>query len=107
MLVISGRRSAGYLQSALTRFNLAIEMLVISGAWTRRGNSFSIVVSISQSRCLSFQGAFHVTMTTEFRSFNLAIEMLVISGHAVPAAAHCHNRGFNLAIEMLVISGEG
>ena len=86
-------------------FNLAIEMLVISGEHIRfRPVDAAIGVSISQSRCLSFQDGGRRTAPRLLESFNLAIEMLVISGQ--PSLARSEPPyGFNLAIEMLVISG--
>ena len=62
-------------------FNLAIEMLVISGN-VRNPDS-----SVGLGR------------------FNLAIEMLIISGQYMPAFPQAGNLRFNLAIEMLIISG--
>ena len=57
-------------------------MLVISGLYGEKFlDTLSRLVSISQSRCLSFQGC--DTLPGRFLSdirFNLAIEMLVISG---------------------------
>ena len=81
MLVISGfvvgQASTIVLQAC---FNLAIEMLVISGSVRVDTTRTSLSVSISQSRCLSFQ-ANHPSPTATFATcFNLAIEMLVISG---------------------------
>ena len=179
MLVISGDTRFSHLPCRGRRFNLAIEMLVISGtlpsgrlrlsdtwfqsrnrdachfratrvlpqksrvstfqsrnrdachfrAGTRRRNGTTSVrfqsrnrdachfrgfprgvsssfsaVSISQSRCLSFQDEQLKRQIREYQRFNLAIEMLVISGtppQHQPRLQHC----FNLAIEMLVISG--
>ena len=37
-------------------------------------------VSISQSRCLSFQGVWDSALVLSILGFNLAIEMLIISG---------------------------
>ena len=81
MLVISGlvlsraRRVCGAF-----RFNLAIEMLVISGLTFASKCGIIYLVSISQSRCLSFQGTKPTTQLSLLSCFNLAIEMLVISG---------------------------
>ena len=111
-------------------FNLAIEMLVISGARGEARNEAAVVVSISQSRCLSFQVArlnrqrtacvyvsisqsrclsFQVALPAHASGlpgcFNLAIEMLVISGGCRDRIIRDRRDGFNLAIEMLVISG--
>ena len=61
-------------------FNLAIEMLFISGdkdAWIPVD---TLHVSISQSRCFSFQVEEHPISINSVVSFNLAIEMLFISG---------------------------
>ena len=113
------------------RFNLAIEMLVISGCKSSAVTVSANTVSISQSRCLSFQVAtthapsYQVASKFQSRnrdachfreldfrlicrclpSFNLAIEMLVISGPITPELRAVLLGGFNLAIEMLVISG--
>ena len=64
-----------------TSFNLAIEMLIISGSAVR-------ILNPNLIRC-----------------FNLAIEMLIISGTADAHAEMDVSSGFNLAIEMLIISG--
>ena len=64
----------------------------------------NLVVSISQSRCLSFQVYPTGSITEPAPCFNLAIEMLVISGLPM-LRQHLRPEGFNLAIEMLVISG--
>ena len=88
------------------RFNLAIEMLVISGSASKNSNNSSRPVSISQSRCLSFQGRKVKRLRQPIHlSFNLAIEMLVISGQHWHRYQFGQCLGFNLAIEMLVISG--
>ena len=92
--------------SALARFNLAIEMLIISGCEHESAARHHIRVSISQSRCLSFQARWReVVMPLSVGSFNLAIEMLVISGTICPRRT-TRISCFNLAIEMLVISGD-
>ena len=80
-------------------------MLVISG-----NNSVApmprMKVSISQSRCLSFQvEELARADDIPILSFNLAIEMLVISGAFTAGGMLRGLHGFNLAIEMLVISG--
>ena len=129
MLIISGSKdSLLYLLS--NGFNLAIEMLVISGHRLFARGGRQGVVSISQSRCLSFQvgrqsclpllsdmfqsrnrDACHFRLPDGFLRlelagcFNLAIEILVISGGGCGSGLGllaC----FNLAIEMLVISGK-
>ena len=118
------------MQAVKQRFNLAIEMLVISGEY-EKGMKDLLSVSISQSRCLSFQVSrlslphhprrnvsisqsrclsFQVRKEEPFLSylplrFNLAIEMLVISGRRRLGRHGLPTRCFNLAIEMLVISG--
>ena len=66
---------------SVTCFNLAIEILVISGSLRQTGVSTLCQVSISQSRFLSFQVIELPTVQAESDwSFNLAIEILVISG---------------------------
>ena len=55
MLVISGRRRWRGCGGSNPCFNLAIEMLVISGAQWAAELQAVMAVSISQSRCLSFQ----------------------------------------------------
>ena len=77
-------------------FNLAIEMLVISGG---RKHSVtlpnSLSVSISQSRCLSFQDRSVGGVDRLLRlRFNLAIEMLVISGHSFVPCEMLSAKGF-------------
>ena len=106
MLVISGRCPARMRIPPIPSFNLAIEMLVISGSDNTCCASSGDNVSISQSRCLSFQvaRAYQATRTPN-GSFNLAIEMLVISGGKCRARRDNRTYCFNLAIEMLVISG--
>ena len=64
----------------LTRFNLAIEMLFISGLGEDGINDTRIYVSISQSRCFSFQAKDLRLIAASLNGFNLAIEMLFISG---------------------------
>ena len=111
-------------------FNLAIEMLVISGptinttlrgmplfqsrnrdachfraGGSSRETSRECSVSISQSRCLSFQGIDMLACGVQDIGFNLAIEMLVISGFNRLNGISGFLFRFNLAIEMLVISG--
>ena len=129
MLVISGPGGMSCILSEYG-FNLAIEMLVISGRKRKVRRDAESIVSISQSRCLSFQGhrrmrhrrrIMHVSISqsrclsfqvggrvwhgTLLSRFNLAIEMLVISGSGCSGSYRGYSR-FNLAIEMLVISGE-
>ena len=79
MLVISGSAFIIHCNRLQLSFNLAIEMLVISG----KGQSPGAAAS---------------------DGFNLAIEMLVISGTSDLTTKRSLNC-FNLAIEMLVISG--
>ena len=90
-------------------FNLAIEMLIISGSKICVCNSERHAdVSISQSRCLSFQvNLSSSTVPAPFSSFNLAIEMLIISGRRAGLKVLVPTLSFNLAIEMLIISGCG
>ena len=104
MLVISGKTQSLCILLSHQRFNLAIEMLVISGA--PLGSLFKFLeVSISQSRCLSFQVQTCILACSTSLSFNLAIEMLVISGRTSSSFIASFRESFNLAIEMLVISG--
>ena len=111
-------------------FNLAIEMLVISGLSDVNLVAPPGLVSISQSRCLSFQDEMHVfvgDMAGEFQSRNrdachfrkaeitigdttasVSISQsrcLSFQGLA-QRSPHSQRYCFNLAIEMLVISGE-
>ena len=155
MLFISGRMIPSRRIPRQNCFNLAIEMLFISG-WvvsvrrlspslfqSRNRDAFhfrnygfycercdTLIVSISQSRCFSFQGPISSSIAVLlYSSFNLAIEMLFISGAGVYYRGVCcaefqsRNRdafhfrscvlatcassslSFNLAIEMLFISG--
>ena len=64
-----------------TRFNLAIEMLIISGGRNANRCTKQTHVSISQSRCLSFQERYPRARADTLNRFNLAIEMLIISGN--------------------------
>ena len=81
-------------------------MLFISGAFDGLPRA-PHRVSISQSRCFSFQVRRRLwKVPIRFTSFNLAIEMLFISGLLCwERHRHCHRHRFNLAIEMLFISG--
>ena len=74
----SDSRGCGY-----DSFNLAIEMLFISGKPPASAR-VTRNVSISQSRCFSFQGCANVHGCLLPPGFNLVIEMLFISG-AAPA----------------------
>ena len=66
----------------------------------------SMPVSISQSRCFSFQAfEFKIGEFGGDAGFNLAIEMLFISGKPVEVFYESPYGSFNLAIEMLFISG--
>ena len=130
MLFISGSGYSPH-QRRVSSFNLAIEMLFISGSRTSPPSRITTVtVSISQSRCFSFQARQCCCSATTADSFNLAIEMLFISGERTPVyqlklnefqsrnrdAFHFRTyaentsirktRRFNLAIEMLFISGQ-
>ena len=103
MLVISGFEIL-IEEADLECFNLAIEMLVISGSIAAAVDD-APSVSISQSRCLSFQ---------EQRDFASEVISALFQSRNRDA---CHFRvtdwdpsknveiSFNLAIEMLVISG--
>ena len=106
MLIISGCRH--HLTGRLSpRFNLAIEMLIISGQETEA--VFEGERHLFQSRnrdAYHFrQGCLRVSSTAQ-PSFNLAIEMLIISGVS-PTSCLPSKPRFNLAIEMLIISGQG
>ena len=100
------RRITSCLLVPTSGFNLAIEMLVISGARVGGAREAVLDVSISQSRCLSFQGKDMLMMQRALFRFNLAIEMLVISGRIKQLLQPIRYQRFNLAIEMLVISGK-
>ena len=81
MLFISGKTRPVSLRTSLWRFNLVIEMLVISGNASRlRSSTRTRLVSISQSRGLSFQVVYRGKTNARFFCFNLVIEMLFISG---------------------------
>ena len=87
-------------------FNLAIEMLFISGPRHALQRQRRTNVSISQSRCFSFQAKRNGNCGNGAGSgFNLAIEMLFISGRRIRIPVGGRWRSFNLAIEMLFISG--
>ena len=87
-------------------FNLAIEMLFISGWYSKIVSTCTIVVSISQSRCFSFQvasvretpGAIDGVSISQSRCFSFQ------ACQAVSSADHSAC-SFYLAIEMLFISG--
>ena len=131
MLVISGsRRVCCHGRSRTQSFNLAIEILVISGQarWSRV--SRIRCVSISQSRCLSFQGGVTTPppnsswvsiSQSRCLSFQVTAQFDALSDEAFEFQSRnrdsCHFRthlqllvgtrdfSFNLAIEILVISG--
>ena len=73
------------------RFNLAIEMLFISGApRTTQKHQHRFSVSISQSRCFSFQDRRHPPPAAHCTPcFNLAIERLFISGAVLVVEGAC------------------
>ena len=84
-------------------FNLAIEMLVISGSGHRltrtQSHGFNLAIEM-----LVISGERKPSTESLFICFNLAIEMLVISGFQLKIVDAGYE-SFNLAIEMLVISG--
>ena len=89
-------------------FNLVIEMLFISGKHAGMGNRpRRWFVSISSSRCFSFQGnPLHPQARHQQVCFNLVIEMLFIPGiHESLNTAVTMSICFNLVIEMLFIPG--
>ena len=89
MLVISGHRITPARENRhVDIFNLAIEMLFISGFVPHRDPVTPEIVSISQSRCLSFQAGSFQAVSFGAAGFNLAIEMLVISGKRPSASSH-------------------
>ena len=91
MLVISGACRHPESCQPHPGFNLAIEMLVISGRRHVMRRKRASLVSISQSRCLSFQVPFVIARQEKcLPCFNLAIEMLVISGRN--AGIKCEQR---------------
>ena len=93
MLVISGKSKVSIISpQPVPRFNLAIEMLVISGSLVaKHPTRATLAVSISQSRCLSFQDTHWMSLKSGSHCFNLAIEMLVISGVSfVPSYAYTY-----------------
>ena len=61
-------------------------------------------VSISESRCFSFQVCGGSGLVCDSSSFNLGIEMLFISSRTCNSYLHSPHTGFNLGIEMLFIS---
>ena len=106
MLVISGDAThVTATCSKKTGFNLAIEMLVISGPICAASRLYLLSFNLA-IEMLVISGLFRRNHTkVRITRFNLAIEMLVISGagrrrwQGIPPVC------FNLAIEMLVISG--
>ena len=108
MLIISGLSYEHGTISTRRRFNLAIEMLIISGLKSvSRYLAERTSVSISQSRCLSFQVIVtvgeNVIVPVSFQSRNrdACHFRLVLQ----PTDLRHQPQRFNLAIEMLVISG--
>ena len=107
MLIISGRYRPAASEGSRRSFNLAIEMLIISG--TDRERTGNNADSAFQSRN---RDAYHFRARAERADpsqaadrFNLAIEMLIISGVTLPFLLRPTYQSFNLAIEMLIISG--
>ena len=105
MLVISGMHAFCWVREDIRGFNLAIEMLVISGGGTPVYPGISKLFQSRNRDACHFRLSRDKPPTGELFSFNLAIEMLVISGHPRPRT-HPAKDCFNLAIEMLVISGQ-
>ena len=105
MLFISGQQPNAP-HSRHPRFNLAIEMLFISGRARYNALSFASSVSISQSRCFSFQvygghspSAYLWNVSiSQSRGFSFQVNWMTV-------ASHWTRMRFNLAIEMLFISG--
>ena len=104
MLIISGgtRCAGAFLQIVSISQSRCLSFQAISCSRLFHARQ---CVSISQSRCLSFQGKNHYGMLNAIYRFNLAIEMLIISGTTEPSVTKSKGTGFNLAIEMLIISG--
>ena len=90
---------------SMSRFNLAIERLFISGYLYNLHSRLASLVSISQSRGFSFQVRYEHASRLPAICFNLAIERLFISGYRLAGRARLSNWSFNLAIERLFISG--
>ena len=105
MLVISGDKKMRVVEVHDASFNLAIEMLVISGQAIIPRPTTSNVVSISQSRCLSFQVSMNYRIPISAPSFQSrnrdACHFRLRRYRVASIIGFC----FNLAIEMLVISG--
>ena len=105
MLVISGIQPGVPAYQQVLRFNLAIEMLVISGAERELSRLAEQIVSISQSRCLSFQESSALYASRWTRSVSISqSRCLSFQVQDRGMGTVCPAR-FNLAIEMLIISG--
>ena len=89
------------------RFNLGIEMLFVSRPYSRASPQVHHV-SISESRCFSFQVNSDNSKYShpDSVSFNLGIEMLFVSSETEwERNYHTHwHASFNLGIEMLFVS---
>ena len=92
-------------QAGEVRFNLAIEMLIISGHATEDKRKPSQQFQSRNRDAYHFRQDREARPNRHARGFNLAIEMLIISGCDRNADPNARKRGFNLAIEMLIISG--
>ena len=129
-LFILGRRPDGYLRSDVASFqsrnrdafhfrtgkNLPAAVTVVAKFQYRHRDAFhfrsrrrsprgtGFYVSISPSRCFSFQVNAVRNRHRNLQSFNLAIERLFISGSMLRASERWVSC-FNLAIERLFISG--
>ena len=90
------------------RFNLGIEMLFVSSDITQpQPCACKLHVSISESRCFSFQDlSSRLWIEGTNRCFNLGIEMLFVSSFSSKRCVRGWTNGicFNLGIEMLFVS---
>ena len=105
MLIISGNTGVYPSVAALTCFNLAIEMLIISGSLQELRCHHVVDVSISQSRCLSFQAENIAEQEIRFYQVSISQSRCLSFQATARRSLRRITSGFNLAIEMLIISG--
>ena len=96
MLIISGKRAARGQLHILKFQSRNRDAYHFRTPRRTRGYHTRHFVSISQSRCLSFQDAERAETPTPGTGFNLAIEMLIISGQRDSRASH-GDRGVSIS----------
>ena len=88
-------------------FNLVIEMLFISGAARKLDTLLAINVSISSSRCFSFQVKLLTIEEARARYVSISSSRCFSFQERAARATSRAVKSFNLVIEMLFISGKG